>query len=223
MRTTHATGRLALIALVAGLALTGCSAQDDQEPAPEGVAETGTPEAEGPDGDDADDEDVEEADGDADRVGEIVSFSVPGGWQAETEMMETSESLPFIDEALLYSDPESDAATPRNVTIMVNASSEVTLADPDDPAVFLETLTSGAEAEGQDTTFDALPAVEIDGEESVGYESEVDYGQGLVRQHAYGRMLDSGQFVMIVFSDVPEEFDEHLDEFAAILASIETR
>ncbi|GGF48213.1 hypothetical protein GCM10010922_25130 [Microbacterium sorbitolivorans] len=219
MRPTHVAGQLAFLALIAGLTLTGCSAQEESESVPDGAAEEAeTPAAEEAAGDAADDDDADDAD-DADRVGEFVSFSVPEGWEAQANLIESSESLPFVDEALIYTDPESTASTPRNVTIMVNAPVENY---PDDPESFLESLKSGTEDQGYEATFEELPAALIDGAEVVGFASETDYGQGLVRQHTYGLVLDSDRPVTIVFSDVPEEFDAHEDEFDAILASIET-
>lgn len=237
MRTPHITGRtaaIAAIALGAGLSLAACG-EDDGPVAPPAnettdnetdttdtetdseSTETDT-EAESDDSTGTDTEtdsdstetDSESTDGaDSDASGDIVTFDVPDGWE-DISSFSNLDSTPGIDEGHQYGVQEGTFA--RNVTIIVYPPS------PGAPDDYLERL--GTNPQIDTSTYEELPAVEIDGQEVVGYNSETDYGQGLVRQQAYGFPIDSGQYVEIIFSDAPDAFDSHQGEFDEILGSI---
>lgn len=184
------TAPLALLAVAAGLTLTGCAGDKPADPAPEDTSSTTT-----------DSTPAEETQG-----GDVVSLSVPEGWEEQ----DLGEPMQTVDEQLQFAMPEDYFA--RNVTVIVYAANP---AAPDD---YLERLEAGADQ--YDTTYEEIPSEEVDGVEFDGYESETDYGNGLVHQKAYGAAIDSGQFVEIVFSDTPEKFDSHQGEFDGILSSV---
>ena len=241
MRTSHKTGRtaaIAAIALGAGFTLAACG---EDEPVAPPSGETTVPESDGSDtetdsdttetdtGAESDDTTGTETDSsdtdtdgaetdssdtgtdgaDADPSGDVVSLEVPEGWEDMSDLSNL-DATPGIDEGHQYGVQEGTFA--RNVTVIVYPPS------PGAPDDYLERL--GANPQIDTSTYEELPPVEIDGQEVVGYNSETDYGQGPVRQEAYGFPIDSGQYVEIVFSDAPDAFDSHQAEFDEILASI---
>ncbi|MGO1739989.1 MAG: hypothetical protein ACTHYM_13445 [Actinomycetaceae bacterium] len=142
---------------------------------------------------------------------ERVDFTVPEGWEDASEIADIPAQTGVGEMHTLLPSGDVSGTTTMGITTF-------------DPSVTggAQSYVEMIEATGGDTSaFTELEPRDIGGYEADGIDGEQDLGTGVLRQQAYGVVLEDGSLVQVLVIAPSEEFDQHQAAFDELVDSIE--